>query len=149
MSATNVVRRRKAGGTWAVNIEVPVRTPSYHRVYSTRRIKKRRTPGKLFLTFVRYGLWIAVIFLIGRWTFVGLSKPIRLLKEQYQQSQTLTRQLQSMKAEHKVLKRRLAYLQTEQGQMQEARNLGFVKPGEIVLILPPEPSSKQKNSASH
>jgi len=48
-------------------------------------------------------------------------------------------ELERQKKEHKFLQERLSYVQSTQFVEEEARNkLGLVKPGEVLVIAPPE-----------
>ena len=76
-------------------------------------------------------------------TFAGLfadklAKPLRLYIREYRATQELASEVSSLKKENAELERQIRYLQTPKGAAQAARKLGYVKPGEVTLILPDE-----------
>ena len=45
------------------------------------------------------------------------------------------RQIADLDHQNADLRRRIAYLQTDEGKTTEARKMGFVKPGEIPIVV--------------
>lgn len=65
-------------------------------------------------------------------------RPVSLLIGEYRATRELSSRLASVKKENAGLDRKIKYLQTRQGAEAAARRLGYVLPGEITLVLPPE-----------
>lgn len=65
-----------------------------------------------------------------------IARPFHLLSSECREKQRIAAQLETVRAENRAIDRRTKYLQTPQGAAQAARKLGYVKPGEITLILP-------------
>jgi hypothetical protein len=89
-----------------------------------------------------------------------VAKAIRPYQEASVQSTQLAAsngQIQNLDAENASLRRRIAYLQTSEGEMSEARKMGYLRPGEIPIVVegaatpwsdapaPPSPSPAQNN----
>jgi len=67
-----------------------------------------------------------------------IAKPFRLYGIENGESQRLAHDLESLKAENADLESRIKHIKTKEGVAQAARKIGLVKPGEILLVLPPE-----------
>jgi cell division protein FtsB len=65
-----------------------------------------------------------------------------------QEIRTLEGELKQEEARHEALKDDLRYLRSKRGVEQEARQQGYVMPGEIALNLPPAPSTAQPGTTT-
>jgi cell division protein FtsB len=88
---------------------------------------------------VKYAVIAAAAVLLAQAVAGRVARPIGLLNTEYREKQRVAAELESLKKENELLQRRIKYLQTPRGAAQAARRLGYVKPGEITLVLPPEP----------
>lgn len=80
---------------------------------------------------------LAVItYLVISSAVATIAHPIKLLNSEYRETQRLSGQLAALKAQNAELERRIKHLQSPQGAEQAARKLGYVKPGEITLVIP-------------
>ncbi|MDH7601580.1 MAG: septum formation initiator family protein [Armatimonadota bacterium] len=118
-----------------MTVEVPVRTRREKPV-AARRVKKKRPNRRWIRNLMKLVLYVSVAAVVTRFAIAKVNRPLQLLKEQMHESAVLTEQLQRLKAENKVLRRRLIYIRDKRGAAQEARRLGYVKPGEVLLVLP-------------
>ena len=76
------------------------------------------------------------------WVVGRAWRPVKLYSREYNETQALARQVADMKKENADLQRRISYLKTGEGSAQAARKLGWVKPGEITLVLPEDRSER-------
>ncbi len=67
-----------------------------------------------------------------------LLKPIRLYTREYRATQLLASEVSNLKKENAELANQIRYLQTSKGASVAARKLGYVKKGEVTIILPEE-----------
>ncbi len=99
-----------------------------------RRRRKRSVWRKTIIPII--GAFLAVMFVVA--CINKVVRPFKLYSREYQATEELRRQYESCKRENVTLQRRIKYLKTQTGAAQAARELGWVKPGEITLVLPPE-----------
>lgn len=67
-----------------------------------------------------------------------VAKAIRPYREASIQSSQLAdsnQRIQNIDADNAALRRRIAYLQTSEGEMSEARKMGYLRPGEIPIVV--------------
>ncbi len=110
----------------------------YYRKRRTKRSLWRKTIWPLIKLMVFSAVIIAIWVIIAN----KVTRPFKLYNAEYQETQKLALQLDELRKENAMLERRIKYLQSSRGAAQEARKLGWVKPGEIALILPSEDQVK-------
>lgn len=96
--------------------------------------RPRRILG-LWARLTLLGLSIGVLALA---IFGLVTKAVRPYREEVTQNRQMTvtrRQIADVDRQNADLRRRIAYLQTDEGKTTEARNMGFVKPGEIPFVV--------------
>jgi len=76
-----------------------------------------------------------VILVIVVTVIVNIARHFRLLSAESLEVRKARQELASLKKENAELERRIAYLKTPRGRAQAARKLGYVKPGEIIIVL--------------
>ena len=82
------------------------------------------------------GLVVTVALMLGYLVAGKILRPIALVaNEKSEQAKVVSRYL-ALKQQNRDLTRQLHYLQTPDGIAQEARKQGFVKPGEVSIVLP-------------
>lgn len=81
---------------------------------------------------------VAVVLALGK-----VVRPFRLYDNESRATRQLANDLDNLRKENAMLERRIKYLQTSQGAAQAARKLGWVRPGEITLVLPSEGGDNQ------
>ena len=110
------------------------------RVRPVRRRRKRSVLRKTIIPLLVCSfVAVAVVFLLGR-----ISRPFVLFDRETQATQELQSKVDDYQAENARLERRIKYLMTSEGAAQAARELGWVKPGEITLVIPSEKDQKPK-----
>lgn len=101
----------------------------------TSFLRRAVFPLLMFCVIVAAGLVI-----VGR-----ISQPFLLYSREKRATDELRAQLESCRKENAELERRIKYIQTPEGAAQAARELGWVKPGEITLVMPEsKPKPKQR-----
>ena len=70
------------------------------------------------------------------WVINGAWRPVKLYSRESHETKILAEKVADLKKENADLQRRISYLKTEEGSAQAARKIGWVKPGEITLVLP-------------
>lgn len=118
-----------------MKVKVPIRIEKEQPAL-IRRIRRKRAKRPAVWVLAKLLLYVAAAALFTRFAIAQINRPLQLLKDQMKQSAALTARLEKLKKENRVLQRRLSYLQTERGKTQAARQLGYVKPGEVILVLP-------------
>ncbi len=111
---------------------------------TTERVPPRRRKIKhsLWQTTVWPLARLTAVCVVGAFILVAVTakivRPFNLLSRESRETQRCANQLEALKKENSDLERQIKYLQTSRGAAQAARKLGYVKPGEITLVLPPE-----------
>jgi cell division protein FtsB len=111
-------------------------------------MRRRSVWRNIIWPVAKYGALAAMVFLLGQMVAGKVARPFRLLNSESRESQRMVAELESLRKQNETLERRLRYLQTPRGAAQAARKLGYVKPGEILLVLPPESPAPAKKSAN-
>ena len=106
---------------------------------STPRLRKRRKRSiwrRTIWPLTGYLLAAALAIILVNAAVGAVARPIRLLGSEYRETHRLSEQLRKLKDDNAVLERRIKHLKSRQGTEQAARKLGYVKPGEITLVIP-------------
>lgn len=119
---------------------------TFERVPPRRRRPRRSVWRKTVWPLIKYGSIAAVMVMMGSMVASKIIRPFKLYNQESRETQRLADELQAMKKENISLERRIKYLQTQKGSAQAARRLGWVKPGEITLVLPPKSDTSHKRS---
>jgi len=102
-----------------------------------RRIKPKRSVWRRTVwPLLKYGAFFSVILVIVVTVTVNIARHFRLLSAESLEVRKAKQELAWLKKENADLERRIAYLKTPRGRAQAARKLGYVKPGEIIIVLP-------------
>ena len=106
-----------------------------------RRKRPRRSVWRATIwPLAKFALAAAVVaLLLGR-----VVRPFRLYDTESRATRQLERDLQTLRKENVILARQIKYLQTSKGAAEAARKLGWVKPGEVTLVLPPEENGTKR-----
>ena len=117
--------------------------------YSRTNYKRALLVAKLhksLRSLLVFTLVALVIFFISTFT-AGFIKPYLITYNESREIAKIKKQIAEAKAENARLKRELAYLKTPLGKEVEARKQGWVRPGEIAVILEsPSSSTIRKES---
>ena len=74
--------------------------------------------------------------MLGSSGICKILRPIRLVGNERRAKAKVVSDYNGITNQNDELRRRVAYLKTPEGIAQEARKQGFVKPGEISLVIP-------------
>ncbi len=103
------------------------------------RRPKRRPPRRILGLWPRLALLVVVLVVLTV-AAVGLvakiARPYREADRQAGQLEATRRSTEALDRENDRLRRRIASLQTPDGVASEARKIGFLRPGEIPLVIP-------------
>ncbi len=126
------------------------------REHSTERIsihrpkkRGRRTARRILGLWARLALLTLAVGVLAVAAFGLAAKAVKPYREAQRQTRQLARaqsEASALDSENDALRQRIAYLKTPQGQMEEARKMGYVRPGEIPFVVestmgaPAEPS---------
>lgn len=110
-----------------------------------RRRRKRSVWRKTVWPLLKFSVVIAVSAFLVIAFGCKVIRPFCLLSREQKDTQHLANQLAAIKKENSELERRIQFLATDKGAMQAARKLGYVKPGEITIILPKEEPKTTQN----
>lgn len=103
-----------------------------------RKLTRKQRARKKFWPAFRLIALAAVVAIIGSVVACKILRPFKLYNRESRETKQLANQIDSMKKENALLERKIKYLQTPEGAAQAARKLGYVKPGEVTLVLPSE-----------
>ena len=121
------------------NRDMRVETFPY-RVYHElpRRVRRRRRSvwRRTVWPLLKLCAAAALAFVLINAAFSWMARPIGLLNHEYRETRHIAAQLAALRKENIALERRIKYLESPQGAEQAARKLGYVKPGEITLVMP-------------
>lgn len=81
---------------------------------------------------------IAAAGLAGTLVTGKIARPFQLRGAEGREKQRIASRLEALKKENAALERRISHLKTPQGIADAARKLGYVRPGEITLVIPEE-----------
>ncbi|MHB9036234.1 MAG: FtsB family cell division protein [Armatimonadota bacterium] len=111
-----------------------VTRPNPERVPPRRRRPKRSAWRKTAWPLIKTVAICAVaVFVLNK-----IAKPFKLYDREHRETRQIALQLESLRKENSALERQIKYLKTNEGAAQAARELGWVKRGEITLVLPTE-----------
>ena len=102
------------------------------------RVKRRRRSflRTVFVPLLARIVVVAVALAIGTWLVCKVLRPIRLFSNEQREKDRIVAEYKSLRRQNDDLRRQLIFIRTSQGIAQEARKHGFVKPGEISLVIP-------------
>lgn len=129
-----------------MGVQAPPRK-NVERIPPRRRTVKRSVWRRTIWPLVKFLTLVALVVLAAQAVIGKALRPINLLHREYSETRRVQAELESLKRENAELERQIKYLRTGRGTEQAARRLGYVKPGEIPLVLPDE-SVKQPASDS-
>lgn len=107
-----------------------------------RMARKRKAPQSKALRLVVAAIIIAVVAAIVWMVVAKATKPYRIGYNESKEISDIRGQISQAKAENKALKADIDYIKRPEGKMVEARKLGFVKEGEVAVVVE-QPDRKQ------
>ncbi len=116
--------------------------PESTRVRNTPRVRRPKRPLMKKRNAVLRKIFIVVIAaVISTGLGYRVLRPFRLVNREQRERQRVIAEYKSLRQQNDALRRQLQYLQTKEGVAQEARKHGFVKPGEVSLVIPEDPKT--------
>lgn len=82
------------------------------------------------------GIVITVALVLGCSVVNKILRPFRLVGNERREKARIVSDYNALRTKNEELRRQLHYLQTPEGIAQEARKQGYVKPGEVSLVIP-------------
>jgi cell division protein FtsB len=103
-----------------------------------QRARARRRPlfKRTIWPILRVAILVALAAMLGRVVAAKVVRPFNLCGAEDREMRQVAAQLQSLRKENAALERQLHNLKTGQGVSAIARKLGYVKPGEVSLVIP-------------
>lgn len=95
--------------------------------------------------WLRRGVVVAVALTLGCSVASKILRPIRLVGTEKRERARVVSDYFALRKQNEDLRRQLHYLQTNEGIAQEARKQGFVKPGEVSLVIPEDSQTSKPN----
>ena len=99
--------------------------------YNVRRVR-RKSRVRIFLMLI----CISLAAFIVRAAVMKAARPYVISYTESKERADIQRQIAQANAEKNALKRDIAYLGTPKGKEEEARKLGWVKQGEVAVVVP-------------
>lgn len=111
------------------------------RPNSERRAKRARARAKKIERAIKcFGLIAAVAF--GSFLSVGFlrkaARPFILYVQESQENRRIEQEIADLRSENSTLRQRITYIKTPVGAEAEARALGWVRAGEVSLVVVPQ-----------
>lgn len=103
--------------------------------YSVGRSKRRSKFGRYLRMFLMLAC-LALAFLIVRAMVMKAARPYLISYNESKERSEIQKQIAQAEAENRGLKRDIIYLDTAEGKEAEARKLGWVKTGEVAVVVP-------------
>lgn len=99
-----------------------------------------RTPGGVHRG-PRLGTWGAVlaVCLVAGWMGFQAGRPFIMARHMRSDNADLEARINAARLDNQRLRRAERLLSTDQGLEREARRLGYVRPGEVALVVPVGP----------
>lgn len=98
------------------------------------RVKKIERAIKCFglIAVVAFGSLVSVGFL------KKAARPFLLYVQESQENRRIEKQIAELRSENSTLRQRITYIKTPPGAEAEARALGWVREGEVSLVIVPQ-----------
>jgi hypothetical protein len=90
-----------------------------------------KVPAPLFIT----GMILACVF--AGWLGIVAGRPFVLARHMRQENAKIEARLRDMRMETQTMRKEVAALSTEVGMERQARQRGYVRQGEQLLVIPP------------
>ena len=124
-----------------MSVQFP-RSPQPARIPPHPRRRKRPSPRKLVWSVIKVTVVVVLAAMIGTAVAGKIARPFQLRGAEDRELQRVQSELTTLRKENIILDRKLRYLKSKAGIASIARKLGYVKPGEISLVIPEdEPNS--------
>lgn len=129
--------------------------PVRYKVYTApaRRLKRRKKPSRVLGVLITI-LGVCVLLLVVWLTLAKLTKPYLISHGESKQIEEIEKQIAELEADNKKLREEIDYIKSPRGIEIEARKLGWVKEGEVAIVVenkaltvnPVQPRTEKKES---
>ena len=126
-------------------MEVAATLATSYSPYPGRKRTRRSWFRKKVWPFLTLAAVLALLGTTGYLVVGKIARPFRLCNREQAETRRLEAELEALRKENARLERAIRYLHTSEGISNAARKLGWVRPGEIMLVLPAE----QNREPSH
>jgi cell division protein FtsB len=123
----------------------------YYSTYTAKngtppvRKRKRKSFWQAnIMPLLKFIVFMAIIFTLVGMFWQRFVSPIREYNIQSALNKQAEADLAESRRQSREIERQIRYSQTPEGAAQAARKLGWVKPGEIILVLPNETPNNPK-----
>jgi cell division protein FtsB len=116
--------------------------PVHRRIKIVAPARKRRRLFRSIVPFLAKTFLFFAVVLAGFWLLNKGMRPIRLISHEKRERDKVVAEYNALRQENEQLRRQLAHIKTQRGISQAARKQGFVKPGEISLVIPESTTPK-------
>lgn len=123
------------------------RTASAKRVPPRRR-RQRRKFRTTILSALKLAFVIGTVVVLGALTVNKAIRPFKLFSREDRETQRIAAELRDLRKENSNIERRINYLKSPQGIAEAARKLGYVRPGEVTLVIPQDNESGHDSSTA-
>ena len=107
-----------------------------NRVPPHRRRQKRSLWRDTIWPLIKLLSVAVVAIVLGVMVGNKILRPFELCSRESRETRQLAAQMEALKNQNTILERQIRFLKTPRGSAEAARKLGWVKPGEITLVLP-------------
>ncbi|MFQ3548874.1 MAG: septum formation initiator family protein [Armatimonadota bacterium] len=108
------------------------------RIPPKRRKVKPKFWKKRFVQLIFAVIISASAIFVVHSIALKLLEPYKLYNAEAKELENIKTELAQIKSENAALERKIKYLKTPEGAAAAARENGWVKQGEIILVLPPD-----------
>jgi len=99
------------------------------------RHSRRSKSGRYFRTFLMFACLALTIFIVKAMVAKAV-RPYWINHNEKKESADIQKQIAQAKAENLAFKQEIIHLGTPEGKEEEARKLGWVKQGEVAVVVP-------------
>ena len=128
-----------------MDVQSPPGSRSYVQAPARARRRRRSVWRRTIWPLVKLAVFVVIVAALANAAVYRIGRPLRLLSREYRETRKLESQVAALRRDNASLEQRIKHLQTPQGAAVAARKLGYVKPGEVTLVVP---STSAKHSTN-
>lgn len=100
------------------------------------RLSRKRKYGRSKVLRKILGVFLVLIIITAAWLIMAkITKPYRISYMESREIADIRNQIKQAELDNKRLKQDIDYIKKPEGKMVEARKLGFVKEGEVAVVV--------------
>ena len=128
-----------------MDVQSPPGSRGYAEAPARAKRRKRSFWRRTAWPLLKLAVLVVILAALANAAVFRIGRPLRLLSREYRETHKLQSQVAALKRDNTSLEQRIKHLQTPQGAEVAARKLGYVKPGEVTLVVP---NASTKHSAN-